>query len=58
MEVILEFQWYFVTTALMVTYYVGKAVGMTEMKNDVLDIVLNKEKIKTKAVNFFIKKEA
>jgi hypothetical protein len=48
MEVILEFQWYFVTTALMVTYYVGKAVGMAEMKNDVLDIVLNKEKNKDK----------
>ncbi len=48
MEVILELQWYFVTTALMVTYYIGKAVDMTEMKNDVLDIVLDKEKNKNK----------
>jgi hypothetical protein len=46
MEAILEFQWYFVTIALMVTYYIGKAVGSNEMKNDVLDIVLNKEKNK------------
>ncbi len=48
MEVIAELQWYFVATALMVTYYVGREVGMNEMKNDVLDIVLNKEKEKNK----------